>query len=125
MRKLAPLPRRPADTQFPIPTVTLSSIESHRTQINCFTVPRDFVHNLIENDAAEFWTYVQAPHKTEWKKGARIITSGDKFLTTEPDHTEDNNLDNLPDFVFPAKEEQIEDALKRLLDEGFHLKLSK
>ncbi|UVL65023.1 DUF3892 domain-containing protein [Pseudomonas sp. B21-031] len=58
---------------------------------------RAFIVDLIRLGKASFQTRTQDRYGN-WKKGAKIEVYGDKFLTTEGNRTEKDNLGELPEF---------------------------
>lgn len=58
---------------------------------------RQDVAGLINAGKASFQTIYEDPYGT-WNLGATVKFLSPDFLTTAPDHTTKNNLDNLPKF---------------------------
>jgi len=63
-------------------------------------VPAKFVRDLVRNGKLEIWTATIEKNKTgsTYRRGAKVLLYGDKFITTSPNRTERDNLDELPEF---------------------------
>ncbi|MGQ7858244.1 hypothetical protein ACUN0G_02830 [Pseudomonas sp. 32A] len=63
-------------------------------------VPRLFIADLIRLGKAEFQTVVKAANG-KLDRGSEVRLYDGKFLTTSPNKTDRDNLENLPTFEFP------------------------
>lgn len=59
-------------------------------------VPRAFIVDLIRLGKVSFQTRTEERNK--WKRGASVVIYANKFLTTEGNRTEKDNLGELPEF---------------------------
>ena len=82
--------------------------DADRKLAGLFLATRSFVVDLIKTDSASFRTAVMKEKK--YHKGAEVVIYDDEYLTTVPDASEANNLENLPSFSMP--EDEIDAALK-------------
>ncbi|RMO93471.1 hypothetical protein ALQ32_200113 [Pseudomonas syringae pv. tagetis] len=73
-----------------------------------FVVEREFVVDLIKTESASFRTATTQGNK--YFKGAKVVIYSDKFLTTSPDASENNNLEELPTFSMP--DDDIDKAIE-------------
>ncbi|AYL14651.1 hypothetical protein D9N00_08775 [Pseudomonas syringae pv. actinidiae] len=73
-----------------------------------FVVAREFVVDLIETESASFRTATVQGKK--YSKGAKVVIYDGEFLTTSPDASENNNLEELPTFSMP--DDDIDKAVK-------------
>ncbi|WP_095183970.1 DUF3892 domain-containing protein [Pseudomonas sp. Irchel 3H9] len=76
-------------------------------------VSRQFVVDLIESESATFKTLPLIEKTGKLRPGANVRIYENDFITTEPDHKEENNLENLPRFSMPDAE--IEAATERFV----------
>ena len=60
-------------------------------------VSRNFIADLIRLEMATFQTKTQDKNGG-WKAGAKVIIYSEKFITTEGNRTEKDNLGELPEF---------------------------
>ncbi|MCF5198944.1 hypothetical protein [Pseudomonas syringae] len=71
-------------------------------------VGRPFVVDLINSGAATFRSATINSRDKSFAIGATVHVYDGEFLTTSPDKSESNNLENLPEFVMP--DDDIDEA---------------
>lgn len=76
---------------------------SEKRAVGSWLVPRDFAVDLIQTDSATFKTaiFTLRDGKFSYSLGADVRLYDKKFLTTDPNKTERDNLGNLPRFPVP------------------------
>ncbi|MEX5592491.1 hypothetical protein [Pseudomonas orientalis] len=72
-------------------------------------VGRSFVVDLINSGSATFRSATINPKKKSFAIGATVHVYDGEFLTTSPDKSESNNLENLPELIIP--DDDIDEAV--------------
>lgn len=94
--------------------VVLARAENNKLA-GAFLVSRHFVVDLIKTGSASFKTATIQNQK--FLRGADVVIYDDEYLTTSPDASEQNNLENLPSFSMP--DDEIETQLVPALEKIF------
>lgn len=74
-------------------------------------VGNEFVVDLIKSESATFRTATIDAEQHKYFPGAHLHIYDDVFLTTDPDSSESNNLENLPEFSMP--DDEIDQAVMK------------